>query len=301
MAALVDVGRRDVDRAAGRPAETGALAERFDGNVRVSFRPDSTLALEAAALYLDERQRWPTGPLFDFADNTQVSARSRRRLASRAVIACAPRCTSRDFDHLARRGNTPLPIAGTGDRQNQRLDRGRAALRRPGARPGTGRRGRAPAGADQLDGRADRGRHPHPVFGGAVRAAGVVDGALELRARRAAQLERAVGLGVHPAARGALPGERRALDPRGGRPWLPLAGLQGAVPPVHQRRRRVCGLRQLRLAPGAFDEPHRRTSSGPAPASMGGRRCSGTTSRISSRPAPSPTTAARCSSSATPT
>jgi outer membrane receptor for ferrienterochelin and colicins len=123
VAALVDVGRRDVDRAAGRPADEGALAERFDGNARVSFQANRTLAFEASALYLDERQRWPTGPLFDFADNTQVSARigadwrpGAHRLRPTLYLSA--------FDHLARRSSTPLPIAGTGDRQNQRLIEG---------------------------------------------------------------------------------------------------------------------------------------------------------------------------------
>jgi outer membrane receptor for ferrienterochelin and colicins len=123
FAGLVDVGRRDIDRAAGRPANAGALAERFDANGRVSFQADSALAFEAALLYLDERQRWPTGPLYDFADNTQVSARigadwrpGRHRLRPTLYLS--------EFDHLARRSNTPLPIAGSGDRQNQRLIEG---------------------------------------------------------------------------------------------------------------------------------------------------------------------------------
>ena len=123
VAARVDVGRRDVDRAAGRPAEAGALAERFDGNAKVSYQADSTLALEASALYLDERQRWPTGPLFDFADNTQVSARIGADWRAKGH-RLRPTLYLSEFDHLARRGNTPLPIAGTGDRQNQRLIEG---------------------------------------------------------------------------------------------------------------------------------------------------------------------------------
>jgi outer membrane receptor for ferrienterochelin and colicins len=120
LAAVVDVGRRDIDRAAGRSSETGALAERFDGNARITLRADSALDLEAAALVLDERQRWPTGQQYDFADNNQVSARlgadwhpEGRRLRSTLYLS--------RFEHLARRSAFTRPIAGTGDRQTQRL------------------------------------------------------------------------------------------------------------------------------------------------------------------------------------
>ena len=120
VAGLVDVGRRDVDRAAGRPDETGALAERFDVVGRVSWRPDSTFGLEASGLVLDERQRWPTGTQFDFADNTQVGARVAAdwQLGTHRL---RPTVYLSRFEHLARRSRFSQPIAGTGDRQDQRL------------------------------------------------------------------------------------------------------------------------------------------------------------------------------------
>jgi outer membrane receptor for ferrienterochelin and colicins len=120
LSALADVGRRRVDRAPGRAAETGALAERFDGSARVLWRRDSVLGLEASALVLDERQRWPAAGLFEFADNVQVSGRlaadwrpGAHRLRSTLYLS--------QFDHLSRRSSVSQPIAGTGDRQNQRL------------------------------------------------------------------------------------------------------------------------------------------------------------------------------------
>lgn len=120
LSALVDVGRRDVDRASGRPDETGALAERFDVVGRVSWRPDSTFALETSGLVLDERQRWPSGTQFDFADNTQVGARLAAdwRLGAHRL---RPTIHLSRFEHLARRSGFSQPIAGTGDRQDQRL------------------------------------------------------------------------------------------------------------------------------------------------------------------------------------
>ena len=120
VAALLDIGRRDVDRAAGRAEESGALAERMDAVGRVSWRPDSSFTLETSAMVLDERQRWPSGTQFEFADNTQVSGRvsadwqvGRHHLRPTVYLS--------RFEHLARRSAFSQPIIGTGDRQEQRL------------------------------------------------------------------------------------------------------------------------------------------------------------------------------------
>jgi outer membrane receptor for ferrienterochelin and colicins len=120
VAGLVDLGRRDLERAAGRPEENGALAERLDLMGRVSWRPDSSFGLETSAVVLDERQRWPSGTQFDFADNTQVSARvTADWRAGRHHLR--PTLYLSQFEHLARRSAFSQPIAGTGDRQDQRL------------------------------------------------------------------------------------------------------------------------------------------------------------------------------------
>jgi outer membrane receptor for ferrienterochelin and colicins len=118
--ALVDVGRRDVDRAPGRSEDTGALAERLDALGRVSWQPDSSLALEIGAMVLDERQRWPSGTQYDFADNTQVSARVSADWRVGAHRFRPTLYLSR-LEHLARRSRFVQPIAGTGDSQDQRL------------------------------------------------------------------------------------------------------------------------------------------------------------------------------------
>jgi len=120
FSALVDLGLRNVDRAPGRAQELGALTERADGIVKLGWITDSNLALEATAMVVDERQRWQSGSLFDFADNTQVSARVGARWR-RGMHRLAPTFYFSSLDHLARQSSLPSPIAGTGDRQRQRL------------------------------------------------------------------------------------------------------------------------------------------------------------------------------------
>ena len=136
VALSADVGRRAVERAPGVASELGALAERFDAAARLRWMPSDALALESAVLVLDERQRWRSGPLYTFADNVQVSGRAgaswtvgAHRLASTVHVS--------QFDHLARASQFTKPIAGTGERQTQRLVKAELLFN------GTGRGGRS--------------------------------------------------------------------------------------------------------------------------------------------------------------
>jgi outer membrane receptor for ferrienterochelin and colicins len=117
---VADAGHRLVERAPGRAEGAGAMADRGDGAFELRWSPDTARWLEAAALVLDERQRWSSGGLFDFADNRQLGA----RLTASALVGghrLTPTLYLSEFDHLARRSRTSLPIAGTGTRQVQRL------------------------------------------------------------------------------------------------------------------------------------------------------------------------------------
>lgn len=116
----VDVGRRSVERAPGVPSTLGALAERLDAAARVRWTPARGTVIEGALLALDERQRWRSGSLYSFADNLQLGARAgaswlagSHRLASTIHVS--------HFDHLSRASQYEKPLAGTGDRQTQRL------------------------------------------------------------------------------------------------------------------------------------------------------------------------------------
>lgn len=120
LTALVDLGFRTVERAPGRPEETGALARWGDGRLKLGWAPNPTLAWEADLVASDGRERWRSGALYDFADNTQVSVRLGARWR-RGLHRLTPMLYLSSLDHLARRGGEPQPIAGTGNRQRQRL------------------------------------------------------------------------------------------------------------------------------------------------------------------------------------
>src|SRR5690554_1684346 len=69
-----DVGRRAISVTPGMADTDGARAERWDGLARLRWAFAGG-HVEASALVLDERQRWRTGQLYDFADNRQWSLR----------------------------------------------------------------------------------------------------------------------------------------------------------------------------------------------------------------------------------
>jgi outer membrane receptor for ferrienterochelin and colicins len=76
--------------------------------------------MEGSMLALDERQRWKSGPLYNFADNRQWNGRltSGWRLGAHTLTATL---AASSFDHLSRGSIAPKPIAGdSGERQIQR-------------------------------------------------------------------------------------------------------------------------------------------------------------------------------------
>lgn len=116
----LDLGRRGVERAPGQATTTGAVAERLDASARLHWRPAPSWDVQANILLLDERQRWASTGLYDFADNEQVtgSASLTRQLDAHQVTLGGH--LSR-FDHLARQSQLEQPIEGTGTRQVQEL------------------------------------------------------------------------------------------------------------------------------------------------------------------------------------
>jgi len=120
LAATGNVGVRHSGLTPGISSSVGAMTERRDGMGSVRWTPDPSLALDASALLTSERQRWPSGGVFDFADNTQTNARLTGTWLSEASRLTSTLALSQ-LNHLSRTGPTTHPVSGTGDRQLQRL------------------------------------------------------------------------------------------------------------------------------------------------------------------------------------
>ena len=119
LSSRVDVGRRFIETTPGRSELIGALASRNDVAASLQWRSAEGV-LDAGFLGLDERQRWRSGALYQFADNEQWSGRvAFQRGGLRALLYGSA------FEHLSRGSSEPLPIAGdTGQLQVQRLFQG---------------------------------------------------------------------------------------------------------------------------------------------------------------------------------
>lgn len=120
---VADLGRRSTDLTPGRSETRDALAERLDGMLRLEWAADSTLRMETSAIVLDERQRWRGGPLFQFADNRQWSARAGAEW-TRGGNRLAPALYISEFQHLARAATGASPVDGSGDTESQRMMEG---------------------------------------------------------------------------------------------------------------------------------------------------------------------------------
>lgn len=116
----LDLGRRGISLTPGQAETAGARAERWDGLAKLRWAADSSLVVEASALALDERQRWRSGQLWYFADNRQWSARLGADW-SWGAHRISPTLYATEFSHLSRRANASRPVAGTGEREAQRL------------------------------------------------------------------------------------------------------------------------------------------------------------------------------------
>ena len=117
----VDLGRRSISQVPGQSAQRGQMVERLDANTTAFWRPPvSGLSVETGLLFLDERQRWRSGQLYQFADNRQWNGRAQARWEAGSHRLTSTVVTS-VFQHLSRRAVTEEPIAGTGEEETQRL------------------------------------------------------------------------------------------------------------------------------------------------------------------------------------
>ncbi|HEX6639755.1 MAG TPA: TonB-dependent receptor, partial [Thermoanaerobaculia bacterium] len=113
-----------IELAPGQGSVDGALANRWDALAKLRWISASdALAIETSFFGLDERQRWRSGQLYQFADNRQWSGRlGATWIAGRHRLV--PTLYATGFDHLARRATSEDPVEGTGEQEHHRLYEG---------------------------------------------------------------------------------------------------------------------------------------------------------------------------------
>ncbi|MGH7464253.1 MAG: TonB-dependent receptor, partial [Longimicrobiales bacterium] len=110
----VDGGRRTIELVPGHAGDAGTFATRWDGSARVHWQTAPSLALSAGAVLLDERQRWKSGVLYNFADNVQWGGRI-GAVHTNGAHRFTPTLYATEFRHLARRSTLPRPVPGPND------------------------------------------------------------------------------------------------------------------------------------------------------------------------------------------
>lgn len=116
-------GHRGIDLAPGISGDASTFARRNDGAGTLRWDRDSTQRLELGLLGIGERQRYRTGQLFHFADNTQLGVRltSLTNLWGGKLTATLG---GSSFEHLSRASTLDRPASDSGARDLQRLGQG---------------------------------------------------------------------------------------------------------------------------------------------------------------------------------
>lgn len=116
----IDVARNHVDLAPGVPSENGAFANRWNVAPRLAWRPRSNLSFDVGGLGVSESQRYRTGQLYTFSDNTQIDGRV-GAVWTRGMTRVVPTIAYSSFEHLSRAAIASRPASDSGARDEQRL------------------------------------------------------------------------------------------------------------------------------------------------------------------------------------
>ena len=116
---VAEGGHRTLGLTPGITTRDGAQTEQWDGLVKAGWQATANTRIESSALLIDERQRWRSGQLYNFADNVQVALRGSAQTQV-GVHRFTPSIHFSDFDHHARKSTSATPGTG-GDRESQRL------------------------------------------------------------------------------------------------------------------------------------------------------------------------------------
>ncbi|MEP7346578.1 MAG: TonB-dependent receptor [Gemmatimonadaceae bacterium] len=119
---LVNGGRRAIELVPGRAGDAGTFARRWDGSANVRWGGTSARWTELSTLGVVERQRYRTGQLFNFADNTQLGATwsAVTDIGEKGGRVTATASLSQ-FEHLSRASTLDRPVSDSGARDRQRL------------------------------------------------------------------------------------------------------------------------------------------------------------------------------------
>jgi outer membrane receptor for ferrienterochelin and colicins len=118
----LDLGRRQVALMPGMSNAVGTRAERWDVAPRLVWRDTRVGDVDVGGVAVLERQRYRSGQLFTFSDNSQLVAHVGTAWRS-GVHRIAPQATFTAFDHLSRASTTGRPVSSTGASDIQRLAR----------------------------------------------------------------------------------------------------------------------------------------------------------------------------------
>jgi len=117
---VLDAGLRQLALAPGVANSAATFADRYDVSPSIAWRPTAGLTVQTGGVFIGERQRYRTGPLFRFVDRDQLAARVGGEYVRDRHRLGALLYRSR-FDHLARASTFDEPQGDVGARDRQQL------------------------------------------------------------------------------------------------------------------------------------------------------------------------------------
>lgn len=175
LAYRLDVGHRDLALAPGLAGDQGTYARRWDAMPRVTWSPSPSVTVDAGGLGVSEQQRYRSGQLFTFSDNTQLGAHAGATWQA-GTNRFTPKLAFSSFEHLSRSAATSRPASDSGARDMQRLamaELGYTGLAGPLVIDAGGELRRESISADRVAGR-DRSLGGAAMYGQATYSSGLV-------------------------------------------------------------------------------------------------------------------------------
>lgn len=116
-----DLGARTIALAPGVSGDRDTYARRGHGQTRIGWDRAGGSSFSGSMLAILERQRYRTGQLFRFADNTQSGLRFAYARPVGGLYRIASSLHLSSFDHLSRASTRDHPFEGSGERDRQQL------------------------------------------------------------------------------------------------------------------------------------------------------------------------------------